>query len=141
MYVAFGVEASGLNVPVPPLHVPLEAPPPIAPASCTCGLLEHTVWGSPALAVAARLMVMRIVSLTTPHGPLGSFVVSASDTPPAAISAAFGVYVALSPDALGLNVPAPPLHVPLEAPPPTAPASCTCGLLAHTAWSAPASAV
>src|SRR5439155_1012646 len=75
VYVAFGVEASRLNVPVPPLHVPLEAPPPIAPASCTCGLLAHTVWGSPALAVAARLMVIRIVSLTVPHGPLGSFVV------------------------------------------------------------------
>src|SRR5206468_7728571 len=69
------------------------------------------------------------------------FVVSASDTPPAAISAAFGVYVALSADALGLNVPAPPLQVAVEAPPPTAPASCTCGLLAHTVWSAPASAV
>jgi hypothetical protein len=42
-----------LNEPAPPLHVPLEAPPPIAPASCTCGLLEHTVASRPAFAVAA----------------------------------------------------------------------------------------
>src|SRR5690349_23490939 len=86
-------------------------------------------------------MVMRTWSLTAPHGPAGSFVVSVSVTPPAAISPAEGVYVAFRVDALGANVPAPPDHVPVVAAPPTAPASCTCGALAHTARSAPASAV
>ena len=81
----------GLNVPAPPLQKPLVAPPPTAPASCTCGLLEHTVWSGPAFAVAAGLIVMCIALLTTPHGPFGSLVVSVSVTPPAAISAAFGV--------------------------------------------------
>ncbi len=47
----------------------------------------------------------------------------------------------MSAEALGLNVPAPPDHVPPVAPPPTEPASCTSGLDAHTIWSAPALAV
>jgi hypothetical protein len=44
---------------------------------------------------------MRIASLTAPQGPAGSFEVSVSVTPPAAISAAVGVYVALSAEAFG----------------------------------------
>ena len=58
--MALSVEALGLNVPAPPLQMALAAPPPIAPASCTRGLLVHTVWSAPASAVAAGLMVMRI---------------------------------------------------------------------------------
>src|SRR6185436_12082659 len=81
---------------------------------------------------------MRMASFAAPQGPAGSFEVSVSVTPPAAISAAVGVYVALSAEAFGANVPAPPLQVPLAAPPPTPPASCACGLLEHTIWSAPA---
>src|SRR6478736_5984434 len=84
---------------------------------------------------------MCMASLAAPHGPAGSFVVSVSVTLPAAISAAVGVYVALSVVALGLNVPAPPVHVPLEAPPPTTPASCTAGDDVHTVRSAPATTV
>ena len=86
-----GLSGPGLNVPAPPLHVPPDAPPPIPPASCACGLLAHTTRSAPALAVAARLMTIRTWSLTAPHGPLGSLVVSVSVTPPAAISAAVGV--------------------------------------------------
>src|SRR5436190_927386 len=93
---------------------------------------------TPASAVAAGAMVMRMASLTAAHGPAGSFVVSVSVTPPAAISAGVGSYVALSAEAPGLNVPWPPLHWPLEAPPPTAPASCARGLAAHSVRSAPA---
>ncbi len=59
-------------------------------------------------------------------------LVSVSVTLPAAISAALGVYVAFNAEAPGLNVPAPPLQLPPVAPPPTEPASCACGLLAHT---------
>src|SRR5207247_569509 len=57
------------------------------------------------------------------------------------ISAALGVYTAFNAEALGENEPAPPLHVPLAAPPPTCPASCACGADAHTTRSAPALAV
>src|SRR5262245_60594819 len=84
---------------------------------------------------------MRTSSLATGHGPPVATVVSVSVTPPAAISAAVGMYVALSADALGLNVPGPPLHVPDAAPPPTTPASAACGPVPHTLLSFPAFAV
>jgi hypothetical protein len=138
VYVAFKVEALGLNVPAPPLHAALEAAPPTTPASCTAGDVEHTTWSRPAFTVAAGWIVILIWSLTWPHGPPVAFVVSVSVTEPAAISAALGVYLALSVEADGLYVPAPPLHVPPEAPPPTTPASVTCGLLEQAATSAPA---
>jgi hypothetical protein len=141
VYVAVSVEAFGLYVPAPPLQVPVAAPPPTMPASCTAGADVHTVTSLPAFAVAMGLMLMRTSSLATAHGPPVAFVVSVSVTPPAAISAGVGSYVAFSAEAFGLNVPAPPLHVPLEAPPPTTPASCARALLAHTEMSAPAFAV
>jgi hypothetical protein len=77
-------------------------------------------------------MVMTIVSVTAPQGPSGSFVVSVRVAVPAVISAAEGVYTAFNVLAFGLNVPVPPLQEPLEAPPPTLPASVTFGLLAQT---------
>src|SRR5512144_2391210 len=78
-------------------------------------------------------------SLTAPHTPAGSFVVSVSVTLPAAMSAAVGVYVALSAEALGVNTPpAPPLHVALVALPPMLPASWIGPLSAQVIWSAPA---
>src|SRR5207247_8656059 len=91
-----------------------------------------------ALAAAPGLMLMRTWSVPAPQGPAGSLLVSVSVTPPAAISAALGVYVALSAEALGLYEPLPPLHEPLAPPPPTAPASTTRGLAEHTICSAPA---
>src|SRR5437867_7699261 len=84
---------------------------------------------------------MRTWSVTAPQGPAGSLLVSVSVTPPAAISAALGVYVAFKAEALGLYEPPPPLHEPVAAPPPTAPASTTCGLDEHTVRSGPAFAV
>ena len=60
VYWAFNVVLFGLNVPVPPLQVPLDAPPPTLPASVTVGLVEHAVWSAPAFAVAAGLIVMTI---------------------------------------------------------------------------------
>jgi hypothetical protein len=81
----------GLNVPAPPLQVPLDAPPPTPPASWTLGVLAHTRWSTPAVTVAAGLMVISIASLTAPHGPCGSLVVNVRVTVPAAISAALGV--------------------------------------------------
>src|ERR1041385_7970055 len=141
VYVAFNVEALGLYVPAPPLHVPVAAPPPITPASCTAGDDVHAFRSWPASAVAAGRMLMVIASLTWPQGPLTAFVVSVSVTVPAAISAALGVYTAFKVEASGLNEPAPPLHVPAGAPPPTTPASVTCGLVEQTIWSTPAFAV
>src|SRR5689334_15032856 len=74
VYWALRVEALGLNVPVPPLHVPVVAPPVTEPASCTRALLAHTAWSGPAFTTAMALMVIFIWSLTAPHGPAGSFV-------------------------------------------------------------------
>ena len=82
---------SGVNVPAPPLHVPLVAAPPIAPARATTGLLAHTVWSAPAFTVATGLIVITIASFTAPHGPAGSSVVSVKVTLPAVISPAVGV--------------------------------------------------
>jgi low affinity Fe/Cu permease len=76
---------------VPPDHVPPLAPPPNPPASCTCGVLAHTIASRPAFTVAAGLMVIFIASLTAPHGPAGSLVVKVSVTVPAVTSAALGV--------------------------------------------------
>jgi hypothetical protein len=57
--------------------------------------------------------------------------VRVSVTVPAVISAALGVYTALSVVLLGANVPVPPLHVPEVAAPPTTPANVTFELDAH----------
>ena len=54
--------------------------------------------------------------------PLGLFEVRVNVTVPAVISAALGVYTALSVVAFGLKVPVPPLQVPPVALPPTVPA-------------------
>src|SRR5262245_45501949 len=86
-------------------------------------------------------IVMIILSLPASHGPVGSLVVKVSVTEPAAISAGEGVYCAFKVLALGLKVPAPPLHVPLLAPPPIEPAKVTVAPLAQIVWSAPAFAV
>jgi hypothetical protein len=72
------------------------------------------------------------------QGPAGSFVLNVRVTEPAAISAAVGVYVAVSELLLGLKVPAPPLHVPEDAEPLTEPARVTPALDAQTVWSIPA---
>ena len=63
--------------------------------------------------------------------------VSVSVTVPAAISAALGVYVALSVVAFGLKEPVPPLQAPPVAPV-TLPFSATCTLFAQTETAAPA---
>ena len=81
----------GLKVPVPPLQVPVVAPPVIVPAKLTFGLLAHTVWSADALVTTAALIVMVIASLVVPHGPAGSALVDVNVTVPAAISAALGV--------------------------------------------------
>src|ERR1051325_7473285 len=67
-------------------------------------------------------------------------LVSVRVTVPAVFSAAVGAYVAFKVFAFGVNVPAPPDHVPPEATV-TEPASVTVALLEHTVWSAPALAV
>src|SRR5262249_58389021 len=52
-----------------------------------------------------------------------------------------GVRMAWRPVWRGGSVPDPPLTGRRGAPPPSTPASCTCGLPAQTRWSAPALAV
>src|ERR1700740_3725370 len=67
-------------------------------------------------------------------------VVNVSVMLPPAISAAVGVYVALSAVDDGLNVPSPPLHCPPVATV-TLPAKVVAALFAHLVWSGPAFAV
>jgi hypothetical protein len=73
--------------------------------------------------VAAFSNAIRAWSLAGGQVPPVTDAVSVSVTPPAATSAAVGVYIAFTVAALGANVPAPPLHAP--EPPETAPASWT----------------
>ena len=73
---------------------------------------EQIVRAVPALTIGVGLIVITTWSVTAAQGPAGSFVVNVNVTVPALISAALGVYTALSEVAPGLNVPVPPLHVP-----------------------------
>jgi hypothetical protein len=85
-------------------------------------LFEQITASAPALAVAGGDIVRTIWSVTEGQGPAGSFVVNVIVTDPAVISAADGVYTAVSDVAL-LNVPVPEVvHVELVAPPPIEPA-------------------
>src|SRR5512146_65908 len=109
------------------------------PVNVTTGLLAHTLWSGPAFTVAAGLIVTTSESDTAGHGPAGSSVLNVKVTLPAAMSAAEGLYVALSVVAFGVKTPVPLLlHVPVPAPPPITPANTTAGLLEHTLWSGPA---
>src|SRR5436309_2716114 len=67
VYCAFSL--AGLsNDPLPPLQVPVLAPPITVPAKVAIGLLEHSAWSGPALTTAAGLMAIVIVSATGGHG-------------------------------------------------------------------------
>jgi hypothetical protein len=138
VYTALSVVLLGANVPAPPLHVPDVADPPTEPARVTFGLAAQTVWSIPALTVGDGLIVIKTWSLVAVQVPGGSLVVKVNVTVPAVISAAVGVYTALSVELFGVKVPAPPLHVPEVADPPTTPASVTFGAPAQTTWSVPA---
>src|SRR5438093_8331895 len=83
VYIAFAVFLFGSNVPRPPIHWPLEAPPPKEADSVTlapvCDVAQ-TGWSGPAFAVAGGLYVMTIWSLAAGHGPVGSLVCQVSVT-------------------------------------------------------------
>ena len=69
------------------------------------------------------LMVMVMLEVETTQGaPFGLLVVNVNVTVPAEISAALGVYDALSVVLFGVNVPVPPDQVPTVALPPMEPA-------------------
>ena len=127
VYTAFSVLAFGANVPLPPLHVTVIAAPPIVPANVTV-LPAHIVCAGPASTVATGSSVITTLSETAGHGPAGSFVVKVNVTEPAVISAALGVYTAVSVVLLGVNVPVPPDHVAVVAEPPIVPANVTAPL-------------
>lgn len=76
---------SGLNVPPPPFHVPVDAPPLIEPANGT-EIPEQIVWGGPALTVGAGFTVMVLVALTAEQ-PAGALVVSVKVTVPLKLAA------------------------------------------------------
>src|SRR5262245_25777604 len=100
--------------------------------------MRHTIWSGPAFTVTAGLIVIVSASLAGGQGPPEAVLVRVRVTCPAAISAALGVYIAFSAERFGLNVPLPPLQVPVDTVPDTVPFSATCGLVEHTAWSGPA---
>ena len=82
---------------------------------------EHTLLKLPNVKVGIGLILTRIESMTSSHGPIGSFVVKYSQTEPFEISVELGEYVVFS--ALGfikLPVPLEP-HVALVAVPPNEP--------------------
>ena len=87
------------------------------------------------------MIVISTWSDTALQTPAGSSVVKVNVTEPAVISAADGVYVAVNVALSGLNVPVPPLHVPVEALPPTEPARVTVGASEQVTWSTPAFAM
>src|SRR5690606_35697466 len=128
----------GLYRPLPPLHCTPVAPVTVA-FSTASALLAQRVWSAPAFTVGAGMMVKVTWSVSARQSPLPA-VVRVSVTLPAAISAALGVYNALSVMALGLKVPVPPLHTPPVAPF-TVPASWIWLLLAHTVPAVPASTI
>ncbi len=90
VYVAV-IDVTSKNVPVPEVvHVDDVALPPRVPAS-VCVLPEQIVASLPAVVMATDCITSNIASLTGPHGPAGSFVVSVKVTFPAVISAVEGV--------------------------------------------------
>ena len=123
VYTALSVVLLGEKLPAPLLHVPLVADPPTDPARVTLEPVQM-VWGGPALAVAAGLMVITTEEAIAGQGPVGSLVVNVNVTEPLLTSVPVGVYTAFSVVLLGEKVP-PPLHVPLVADPPTDPAKVT----------------
>lgn len=129
--------AFGLNVPAPPLHMPVLAPPVIVPRS-TASLPAHTVWSAPALTVTEGLMVTTIWSDTDGHAPGGSFVVSVSMAEPAVTCTEEGVKVAFSVFGFGEKVPPPvAVQVKVEMAEPTDPDNVAL-LPAQICWSGPA---
>ena len=122
-------------MPLDALQVPVVALPPIVPFRVTIPPAQ-IVWVVPALAVAPLLIVMSTVLVATPHGPVGSFVVSVRVTVPLVID---GVYVALR-SFTSEKVPVGALQVLVVALPPIVPLRVTV-LPAQIVWVVPALAV
>ena len=74
-------------------------------------------------------MVMITEEVAEGQGPVGSLVVNTNVIEPLFFSVVVGVYVVFKVVLLGEKVPAPPLHVPFVADPPTDPASVTVDLV------------
>ena len=133
--MAFMVEVSGANVPVPSVVHPAPAETVNPPLRETTALFAQTVWSAPALATGEVENETIIVSETGLHVPL--FVeVKIIVTLPPEISAALGVYVVLSSE-LSAKVTVPSVvHNPefvLEVP-----INVTFELFEQTVWSVPA---
>ena len=90
VYVASSVLRLGLNVPLPPVQLPVVALPPTVPFNWM-GRFEHAIYGSPASTVATANIVIATSSETGVQAPGGSLEVSVNVTDPADISAAEGV--------------------------------------------------
>src|SRR5215212_1742234 len=58
VYTAFRVVLLGLNVPVPRLQIPVDAPPVIDPARVTLAEDAHTTWSTFALVTTGVLVVI-----------------------------------------------------------------------------------
>ena len=71
--------------------------------------------------MAAGFKVIVTEEVAAGQGPAGSLVVNVNITDPLLTSVGVGVYTALSVVLFGEKLPAPPLHIPLIADPPTDP--------------------
>src|ERR1051326_5236147 len=136
IYVALSVVLFGTNVPVP---VVLHAPP-VATVTVPFRFTPdpaQIVWSGPAFTVGAGVYVIVMVSLVAMHALAA---VRISITLPFAVSEALGVYVALSVESLGENVPVPlvVVQMPVPFPPVIVPPSTTTALFAQTVVSLPA---
>src|SRR6478609_7513389 len=127
------------KVPVPAVDHTIEvARFTLAPVRVNVGLFSHTSSAGPASTVGAGLMKTKTVSLEGGQPPLAVEVKINGNTPPP-ISAAVGVYCALSVLAFGVKVPPPPVQLP--DPVEVEPARVALGLLKHMLRSEPALAV
>ena len=118
-------------VPAPPDHITPEATVLVA-AIVAVGASAHTFTGLTGVIVGAGVNVMVAVPDTMLQFPL-PVDCKVKFRVPALISAAVGVYVGFSTFLPGVNVPAPPTHVPPDATV-TEPFKLTVALLEHTEY-------
>ena len=117
----------GLKEPAPPLQIPVAVAPETVPDITEAGLFLQEVKLRPALTKGEGVKLITKSSLTALQLPL-LVEVSVSVTEPADNSVALGVYEELNTELLGLNVPLPPLQIPVVVPPDTEPESTADGL-------------
>ena len=121
----------GLKDPDAPLQMPVVVGPDTKPESTAVALFLHAVKFGPAFTVGA--FVKLIITLSTVCLQLPLLVdVKVKLTVPAAISDALGLYKEFKVVLFGVNVPVPPLQMPVVVGPDTTPESADMELFLQT---------